>query len=557
MAGRLHDAELKVREVLRRCPDHADALHVLGTIAHQTGNHEAAANLIGSAVAGASDAFACRVNLGSVLTSLGRLDAAEASLRRALEIRPRSAAAHNNLGIVLRKQGRLVDAVACYGRAVDLEPGYAEAHNNLGNALRDRGDADRALVSFREALRIRPDFAEAHNNLGNALRDARELDQATACHREALCHKPDYAEAHFNLGNTLKLQGRSDEALASYRRALRARPDLAETDDHRSAWLLAQGRLEEGWREFEWRSTLGSLGPFTEKTWNGEDLAGRTLLVWGEQGIGDQIMFGTCIPDAIERAGHCIIECDRRLVPLFARSFPAATVHGEVKFTGGGPSQWANFDWLADCPPVDHFVPEGSLPRYFRPTLESFPAKGSYLVADPERTAAWRRRLAGMGPGPKVGVCWRSIHLTEKRAAMYPPIESWAPVFALAGLGFVAVQANPSGAELAEIGDRFGVTLTTWRDLDLMDDLDGTAALLAALDAVVSADTYLPMMAGGLGLPVWRVTRGRKQEDWGALGAERYPWFPSITACYGESEDDLRGAFETAAAGLSGLTPGA
>ena len=477
------------------------------------------------------------------LRRAGRLREALALGREILDADPKQAETLHFLGSLSMEVNNFETAANLIGKAIAVDSGRAGYYRDLGTALIKLDRLGDAACSFRHALRIEPDMALAG------------LDEVKARCREALAADPGRAEAHFAASEALKAEGRLQEALVSYRRALRLDPAYAKADTFESIALLSAGNLAKGWLEFEWRSTIGSLGPFTETVWNGEDLRGKTVLVWGEQGIGDQIMFANCIPDIIARAGRVIIEIDCRLVPLFARSFPAAAIHGEAKFTAGGPSRWQDFDWLEAHPPVDFFVPEGSLPRFFRPTLESFPSGAGYLAADRQRVAFWRRRLAGLGTGRKVGVSWRSLHMTERRAGRYPPLRSWAPLFSLPETEFIAVQANPSEEERGEIKERHGVELRTWDDIDLIDDLDDTAALLKALDAVVSADTYLPMMAGGLGLPVWRVTRSRKEEDWSFLGAERYPWFPSMTVRFGVTEVELTGVFSEIAAAVAAIPP--
>ncbi|OHC76431.1 MAG: hypothetical protein A3G18_03460 [Rhodospirillales bacterium RIFCSPLOWO2_12_FULL_58_28] len=406
------------------------------------------------------------------------------------------------------------------------------------------GNRREAFSLFKEVLAIKPDDAQTLHYLG---RIALQVgDGAGAAEL--------FAAADYSLSIVLKKQGKRDEALAAYRRALAADPRCAARDDNRSIRLLGNGNLDEGWYEFEWRSTVTTYGPFADKIWNGEELSGKTILIWGEQGIGDQLMLAECLPDVINRAGHCLIEVDRRLVPLFARSFPKASIHGENKFTADAPVQWRDVEWTApgSGPGVDYFAFLGSLPRFFRPTLNSFPNAAAFLAADRERTAFWRNRLGGTAGKRKVGVSWRSLHMTDEKAEKFPPLGCWRAVFAMPETTFVGLQVNMSDKERDEINERFGVDLKTWSDLDLLDDIDGTASLVSALDGVVSADTYLPMLAGGLGVPVWRVTRGRKENDWSHLGAEKYPWFTSMTVGFGVSENELNDVFKAIAGDITG-----
>jgi predicted O-linked N-acetylglucosamine transferase (SPINDLY family) len=261
-AGRLNDAELLYRQILQADSRHADALHLLGVLAHQIGRHDAAVDLISKAIeqngqvpafhnnlgnalkaqgqfepAAASyqralsykpDYVEAHYNLGVALQEQGRLEEAAASYRRALSHKPAHAEAHGNLGNILQAQGKLDQALACYGRALMLKPDYAEAHSNLGNVLRAQGKLDQALACYRRALALKPDYAEALNNLGIVLLEQGKLDEAVAAFGRALFHKPHYPEAHTNLGNALKEQGNADEAAVGYRRALSLNPDYAE-----------------------------------------------------------------------------------------------------------------------------------------------------------------------------------------------------------------------------------------------------------------------------------------------------------------------------------------
>jgi protein O-GlcNAc transferase len=277
-AGRLQAAEQICLQILATEPTNADALHLLGAIKAQTGNHQMAVEYIERAVAlrpdwaeahanlgnvltaqgRLSEAVACyrravelkpdfaraRYNLGVVLSDLGKPDEALACYRRALELEPNFAEAHNNLGNALKSQGSPGEAVACYQRALELKPDYAAAHNNLGTALYDLGKPDEALACYRRAIQLKPDFALAHNNLGIALGNLGDLDEAVTCYRRALALEPNFALAHYNLGNALQDRGDLREAVACYRRALELEPDHAEVHSNLGNALKNQGDLE-------------------------------------------------------------------------------------------------------------------------------------------------------------------------------------------------------------------------------------------------------------------------------------------------------------------------
>ena len=259
-SGNLHRAELLYRQILQIDSRHADALHLLGLIAHQVGKNELAVDYIQQALRLLPRFPAAHNNLATVLKAQGKLADAIASYRLALSMKPDFAEAHHNLGIALQEQGKLAEATASYRLALSLNPDYAEAHNNLGNVLKEQGKLEEAADSFRQALRLRPNDAQTHNNLGVALRAQGKHEEALFSYRQALrlhvhvaeAHyrrvlslKPDDAEAYYKLGVTLMLQGKAEEAIVSYQQALLLQPDNAEAHVNLGNVLREQGRLEE------------------------------------------------------------------------------------------------------------------------------------------------------------------------------------------------------------------------------------------------------------------------------------------------------------------------
>ncbi|MDA1090884.1 MAG: tetratricopeptide repeat protein [Proteobacteria bacterium] len=243
--GRLNDAATMYQQILKTEPEHPVALHLLGVIAHQSGDNGTALDLITKAIAIKPDVAEAHTNLGNALQDLGRWDDAAASYRRALALKPDYVDALNNLGITLKEQGEPDEAAACYRRAIALKPESAELHSNLGNALKDLRQTGDAIACFRQAIALKPDFAEAHNVLGIALKNSGQTEDAVASYRRALAIKPDYAEAHYNLGNALQGLGRLDEAAASYDDALTLKPDDADSLNNLGAIYKNLGRLEE------------------------------------------------------------------------------------------------------------------------------------------------------------------------------------------------------------------------------------------------------------------------------------------------------------------------
>jgi len=520
-AGRLSEAAAVYQQILGSEPANSDALHLLGLIAHQIGQLDTAVDLIRQAVS-IKPSGPMYYNLGLVLQTQGNLAAAVENYRKAIAINPDDAKVYSNLGAVLQLQGNFDAAIKCYLRAVALNPEDAGAHSNLGVALDLQGNNDAAITSYRRAIAFNPDDATAHNNLGNALRDREQLDEAVESSRKAIALKPGYAEAHNNLGNALQDLGHLDAAMACFNTALALNPDYFEAHWNESLALLMQGRLEEGWAKHERRlqqrahladyRNLLALRPI----YAGENLTGRTILVWAEQGVGDEIFFAGVLPDVIQAAGHCVVECDARLVPLYARSFPAAEVIPKC-YPPHPRTRQPDIEW--QCP-------IGSLPRWFRSSIDSFPPHHGYLMPDPQRVAFWKQRLAALGPNKKIGISWRSKRRSTSRDLHYTELRQWGPILNVPGLTFINLQYDECHAELDAARKEFGVEIHNWDDINQMNDLDDVAALMAALDLVIAPTTTPSIMAGAVGAPAWMLLT--RHITWKTLGTEYFPMFPDL-----------------------------
>ena len=309
----------------------------------------------------------------------------------------------------------------------------------------------------------------------------------------------------------------------------------------RSSFQLAMSQLGEGWDDYEAR-----LSPqFADVTnffidrprWSpGDNLAGKTLLVVGEQGLGDEILFANVLPDVIEKLGpegKLRIAVEPRLVSLFQRSFPAAEVTWHTTHV------WATRP-LRAAPNTDHatadlWTPMGSLMREFRRSLEAFPDHKGYLKPDPKRVAHWRKVLKTAPAGPKVGLLWKSATDKDARQRYFSPFSQWATVLKTPGISFINLQYGDCAAELAQAKEEFGVDIWTPPGIDLKKDLDDVAALCAAMDLVMGFANASFNLAASSGAPVWLIST---PGSWPRLGTDHYPWYPQarvfVTPSYGD-----------------------
>ncbi len=498
-AGRLAEAAGLYRQVLHDRPGDTEATRLLARVLYNQGVDEHAQ---------------------------GRLDEAATLYQQSIALDPRDGRVHRNLGALLQAQGRLDEAGDCHRRAIALDPADAGAHANIAVVFEAKDDIDAAIAHYRRSLALAPGEPRTHNNLGNALRSIERLDEAIACLQRAVDLMPAYVEAHSNLGNALADSGQLDAAIASFDRALALDPGNVDAAWNRGLACLMHGRLEEGWRGYEMRLRRSSparadRGPPTGRptdkpAYAGEGLQGKTLLVRAEQGLGDEVIHASTLPDVIRAAGHCIVECDPRLVPLYARSFPDA----EVIPRGEPPhprTQGDDIDW--QCP-------VGSLPRFFRPTLASFAGPPAHLVPNGERVDAWRQRLAALGPSPKVGISWRSRNRSTSRNLHYTELAQWGQVLSIPGLTFINLQYDECRAELAQARQAFGVEVHAWDDLDQMNDIDGLAALMNSLDLVIGPTTSQTCLSAAVGAPTWMLIT--RNICWEPLGTGAIPMLPAV-----------------------------
>lgn len=520
-SGRLREAEMSYRRVLEAQPDNPDALHLLGLLAQGAGRLDIAQNLIEKAVLALPAEAMFRHNLSNVLYAQGKLEAAAEQAGIILEQNPDFFEARFMLANILRDQGKQENSAQLYERVLAQNPTHVGALNNLGTVFMAMKKYPLALVCYEKLFSANVSPPECLNNYGVTLKAMGRHDEARTRFEQALETKPDYEDALQNLADLLQLKGDFVQAARIYRRALELQPSGARSHFGLAICLLAQGELTAGWEEYVWRFEqwltigLSKMRPFPQPLWSGEDLRGKTLLIWGEQGVGDEILFAGAIPDAVNAGARVIVECEPRLVELFSRSFPGAEV------------------FPREAPPhprvlekeIDWQIPSGSLLRWFRPTLASFPEHQGYLVPDAERVSWWKDWLATLGSGPKVGIAWRSMLRGEDRDMFYTKLTQWGELLGAHGVTFVNLQYDKCQLELVDARQTFGVTIHEPPGINLKDDLDDAAALTAALDLVITAGTSVVAIAGAIGQKTWMYGL---DSVWDRLGATHYPWMPSI-----------------------------
>ena len=441
----------------------------------------------------------------------------------------------NDLGRLAYRMGMKPIAEQLFGRYLQTHPNSVDGANNLACALRDQARYGEAIDILRNVISANPKNGLLWNTLGTVLSEQGEYATAITFFEEALTSDPKLFRARYNRGNAKLPLGQIDSALEDCEAALRevqSADEAAMMRLARSTLLLNQGRIGEGWDVYEAR-----LDPrFADVTqfmidrpqWTPDsDLSGQSFLVMGEQGLGDEVLFANMLPDVIDAigpSGQLYLALERRLVPLFERSFPKAKIGGHATYSVDGHTV-RGAPFIEDRGVIDLWAPIGSLLRRFRRSLEDFPDRPAFLKPDPKRVRHWRKALASAGAGPKVGLLWKSLKQDGARLRFYSPFEQWAPVLATPGAVFVNVQYGDCAAEIAEAKARFGVEIWQPPGIDLKNDLDDVAALSCALDLMIGPANATSNIAGACGAPVWLIST---PGAWPKLGTNRYPWYPSV-----------------------------
>lgn len=498
--------------------DCGDAHHEMGLVHFEQGRFEDAADCFQLAVHFGPHLAAAHRDLGTTLVRLGRVAEAEAACRRALEIEPQSAAGWFQAGNACKSGGKLEQAVECYRAAIAHDPGLVDATCQLAFVLYKLGRYAESHASHAAALAAKPDFAEMHHNLGLLLLETGYAEEALRSFERALALRPATPETLACIAHVLRDLGRLDEALAQYNSVL-ARPEqFGDAVINRCYALLMRGDYAAGWAEYERRFTATATPErgFPFPAWRGEPLSGKRILVYAEQGLGDEIMFASCLPDVLQRAAHVVIECNTRLIRLFARSFPQAMVHGGHKDD--------DHAWLRALPRTDFQVAIGSLPLHFRGARSAFPAHRGYLRADAARIEFWRARFAESGGRLRVGIAWRGGSLRSRQFTRSIGLTDWQSLLAQPGVDFVSLQYGDVASEIAQVRDQHRVMVRSFGD-DFAD-IDELAAAIAALDLVISVDTTAVHLAGALGHPVWVLLPSAPEWRYPRSGA-MMPWYPS------------------------------
>ena len=539
-AGKLPKAEQLYQQVLADNPRNSDALHLLGVIAYQVGKHEISVNLITNAIEIDSQQVEAYNNLGIVFKEQGKLEESVQAHHKAIEIQPDHAEAHYNLGDTYQKQGKLEESIQAYYKAIEIQPNYTEAYNNLGIAFKAQGELDLAIQAYHKAIEIQPNYAEVHYNLGNAYQEQKKLELATQVYHKAIEIQPNYAEAHNNLGNAYQEQGELELAIQAYHKAIEIQDDFAEAHNNLGQILLLLGYFRQGWEEYEWRWQCRnfSIGQrnFPQPLWNGSNLQGKSILVWAEQGIGDEIMFANLLDSLKKISSHIIVECEIRLVAFFQRSFP------ETQFV---PRENPPNSRLLNSN-IDYQVPIGSLGQWLRPDEDSFKQnRQSYLTTCTDKSEQIKKRYQSLAADSiLIGISWKSTGAKQKQTlSKSTTLKDWTSILSQQGCCFINLQYGDIEPELEQFQEETGLKIYCDQEIDALQNLDDFATQVSALDLVVSTSNTTAHIAGALGKRVWTLLPYMPNWRW-MLNRNDTLWYPHMRLFRQNTIGDWRDVFQ-------------
>ena len=469
----------------------------------------------------------CREKAGDVRSAI-------TCYETALRLLPDHAEIANDLGRLAYMLGMKDVAEKLFAHFLARYPGHVEGANNLACALRDQERFEEAVELLRPVIYAEPESALLWNTLGTVLNEQGEIEQSITFYDEALRLDPDFARCRYNRANARLSTGDAAHALQDVELALPGavlESEISMMKLARATMQLCAGKVGEGWDGYEERlaPTFGDVTHFAieRPRWQpGQDLNGKSIAVIGEQGLGDEVMFANVLPDiaeAIGEHGHLTIAVERRLVALFQRTFPDATVGAHATYKvdthilRGAP-------FVDDWSMIDCWAPIASLLRQHRRSPDAFPARPRFLHADPARVGYWRDLLDGLGGQPKIGILWKSLKLDAARRRYFSPFDQWKPVLEREGSTFVNLQYGDCERELAE-AHAAGIRIWNPPGIDLKDDLDEVAALTCALDLIIGPANATTNIAAACGAPVWLIST---PGAWPRLGTDHYPWYPQV-----------------------------
>jgi tetratricopeptide (TPR) repeat protein len=550
--NRVDDAAQRLEKLARKNKLTAAGLSTLGDCRLRQGQPEKATACFKKALSLQPDLVPALVNYGEALKQSGDLNGAIAHYEKVTARHAQAASAWRNLGLALYEAERFPESISALEKYLAAKPGDIQSQLSLAASRFQTADYEHALSIIESVLERVPDHAEAWNNKGLALRTLERLDAAEEAFAKAIALDPDLTEARTNLGNLIHDVRGLDAALEIFDASIVHGVNEQKAHIARANPLLIEGRIAEGWAEYRWSRDSPAERPtwraYKADLWSGQDLTGKSILVWGEQGVGDEILYASMMGDVLARAGQVLIECEPRLSPVFERSFPAAQVFPRA-YPLNSELEATHFDFhisIADLSPL------------IRPDPNAFTGGSPYIKDDKNRTASLREKYETLsGNGPVIGIAW---HSGRKDNAWLKsiPLQQWTPIFDAKNGLFVSLQYGEHGEEISQLESASGHRVYRDPDIDPLSDLDAFASQVAAMDLVITNSNTAAHFAGALGQSVWimvpRSGSGGMPWYWMRSGPTS-PWYASARLYRQTRFQDWSSVVGAIASDVAGLSP--
>ncbi len=449
-------------------------------------------------------------NLGNAYKELGHWPEAVKQIQRAIDLDPGLPEAYYIQGISFYEQDQVDEAIGSWQKALQLKPGFTEVYFNLGIAYYNKGCLDEAFVLCQKAVDLDSSLAEAHYNLGLVYYEKDLPDEAIRCWQKALQINPEHKDAYNNMGAAFQDKHELNKAQKCFQKAIDNNPEFPDAHWNKSLCHLLAGSFPEGWSEYQWRFRINTIffnRHFLQPFWNGDDLKGKTILLYAEQGFGDTIQFIRYVPLVEKRGGRVLVECQEDLVSLLE------SVEGIDQLIKHGQP----------LPDFDVHCPLLSLPLAFKTQLSDIPASIPYLSLNPALIRKWRERLAAVPASFKIGLVWAGWPTHKKDRKRSLSLEAFEPLAGIPGITYYSLQKGEAAAQV-EIKPKGMNLIDITRDLV---DFTETGALIQNLDLIISVDTAVAHLTGALGKPIWTLLPYSPDWRW-LLDREDSPWYPSM-----------------------------
>ncbi len=531
------------QQALKFFPNDINLLSNAGALAHTLKQLNLAKEYYQKTLKLKPNDFNAHCNLATLLKDQKQFEEAIKHYKKALKINPSYAVAHNNLALLFKEQKKFEMATKHYQEAIRINTNYAEAYYNLAILLEEQKRFIEAKEYYQKALEISPNYADAHNNFGTLLEEQKEYEKAVKHYKKALENNPNCIDTYNNLASTFKKQKKFEKTINYYKKALEINPNCVDTQFHLSLLKLNFGEFNKGFEFYEFRyhenrenrnavpPTIST--PQYQSDNPNQDLASQHILIIPEQGIGDEVMFASVLPELStivqqNPSTKITLACDPRLVEIFNHSFDFLTA-----IPKDPDNRYADLE-----KDLDYWLFIGSLPKFYRNDIKDFYKHQPYLTADKMLFSIWKNRFNNLEHDISIGISWRGGAKAEHKQERSLTLKQLTPILTQASqtANIINLQYGDHAQEIDNFTAQIGITIHDWDDADPFKDLDNFSSQIKALDLVISIDNSTLHFAGALGTKTFVMLPFNQDWRWAEERTDSY-WYPNIMTLFRQTKD--------------------